>query len=101
MGTSFGPDPEGEHGLFYFRTNLDRLKIDSKNNIEFDFKRGHLFTEQITIENYTDSLDIENAGFSREIMFYKGQISGNLITLNCSSEYSDCYDSTMTFKLKK
>src|SRR5690242_15611990 len=38
-GKIFGPDPEEEHGLWFFRADLENLKIDELNKIEFEFSK--------------------------------------------------------------
>lgn len=98
-GKIFGPDPEGEHGLWFFRADLENVKVDTLNNIEFEFSQGYLYPDRITIENYLDSLNKDNAGISRGQIYYKGKISGDSIVFKCNPEY-DCYDETMTFRVK-
>jgi hypothetical protein len=98
-GKIFGPDPEGEHGLWFFRADLDNLKIDSLNNIEFDFSQGYLYPDRITMDNYLDSLSTDNAGFSRGQIYFKGKMSGDSIVFRCNPDY-DCYDEIMTFRVK-
>jgi len=98
-GKIFGPDPEGEHGLWFFRADLENIKVDSVNNIEFEFSQGYLYPDRITMDNYLDSLNTDNAGFSRGQIYYKGKISGDSIVFKCSPDY-DCYDATMTFRVK-
>jgi hypothetical protein len=98
-GKIFGPDPEGEHGLWFFRADLENLKIDSLNNIEFEFSQGYLYPDRITMDNYLDSLNTDNAGFSRGQIYYKGKISGDSIVFKCDPDY-DCYDQVMTFRVK-
>jgi hypothetical protein len=98
-GKIFGPDPEGEHGLWFFRADLENLKVDSLSNIEFEFSQGYLYPDRITMDNYLDSLNTDNAGFSRGQIYYKGKISGDSIVFKCNPEY-DCYDEAMTFRVK-
>ncbi len=98
-GKIFGPDPEGEHGLWFFRADLENLKVDSLDNIEFEFSQGHLYPDRITMDNYLDSLNTDNAGFSRGQIYFKGKMSGDSIVFKCSPDY-DCYDATMTFRVK-
>lgn len=98
-GKLFGPAPEGEHGLWFFRADLDNLRVDSLKNIEFEFSQGYLYPDRITMDNYLDSLSTENAGISRGQMYYKGKLSGDSIVFQCRPEY-DCYDEIMTFRLK-
>ena len=99
-GKLFGPDPEGEHGLWFFKADLKNLKVDSLNNIEFEFAQGYLYPDRITIDNYLDTLSTDNAGISKGLIFYKGKISGDSIVFKCTSEYNDCYDQAMTFRTK-
>ena len=100
-GKIFGPDPEGEHGLFFFKANLDNLRVDDLNKIEFEFVKGLLYSDQITIDDYLDTLTTDDAGISKGKIFYSGQIAGDSIIFSCTSEYDDCYDETMTFRVKK
>jgi hypothetical protein len=97
-GKIFGPDPEGEHGLYFFKANLEKLKLDSLNNIEFEFSKGDLYTEIITMENYLDSLNLENAGSSHGQIYYKGKMYRDSIVFKCTSQYNDCFDKVMTFR---
>lgn len=98
-GKLFGPAPEGEHGLWFFRAELENLKIDSLNNISFEFSQGYLYPHIITMENYLDSMSTDSAGFSRGQIYYKGKIAGDSILFMCEPEY-DCYVERMTFRLK-
>ena len=83
-GKMFGPQPEGEHGLAFFKADLKNIKIDSSENIEFEFTQGDLFDSQ-TLDNYLESLDSSKFGFSRALLTYKGKNYGDSLILNCTS----------------
>jgi hypothetical protein len=99
-GKIFGPLPEGEHGLAFFKADLKNIKIDRLENIEFEFTHGDLFDRQITINNYLESSDSSKFGFSRALLIYKGRNYGDSLILNCISEYYDCYTDVMKFMSK-
>jgi hypothetical protein len=100
-GEIIGPDPEGEHGLFFFHANLDSLKTDGLNKLEFQFVQGKLYQKQITLTNYNKLKEEDASGASKGKIYYKGVLSGDSLIFKCTSQYYDCYADEMVFKLKK
>jgi hypothetical protein len=101
IGTIFGPFPQGDHGLAFYRTQLKDLIVDDSLNISFSIVPGKLYEKQITLDNYRDNL--EAFGIDRGEQFFKGCfLADTLIRLNCVSEYYDCYTTeVMNFKIRK
>lgn len=100
-GLLIGPDPEGEHGLFFYKAQLINPLIDDSANIEFSIVPGKLYEKQITLENYTE--EFESSGRTRFEFFYRGKfLSDTAIVLNCASEFYGCYtNEEMIFRLRK
>lgn len=100
-GLIFGPFPEGDHGLAFYKSELKGLVVDDSLNVSFFLIPGELYEEQITLENYNGTL--QSFGIDRGEQFFKGKfLADTAINLNCSSEYYDCYTKEqMNFKLKE
>ena len=94
-GLMFGPDPEGEHGMFYFRTNLENLQVNG-SLINFNLAMGHLYHKPYTLNNYK-AVEYEVQGGSNGMQIYKGKLAGDSIVFTCDSD-GDCYDRVMVFK---
>lgn len=94
----FGPDPEGEHGLFYFNENLDSLNVNN-GIVSFSLVQRKLYLKPYTLNNYNKGVKYEVRGGSSEIQFFKGKLAGDSILFTCNSELgTECYDDTMVFK---
>ncbi|NDK55047.1 hypothetical protein [Pontibacter fetidus] len=100
-GEIIGPAPAGEHGLFYFYANLDSLRTDGKNSLEFQFAQGKLYQGQITLDNYEKLKEEDASGISKGKIYFKGAIAGDSLIFKCTSQYYDCYVDEMVFRLKK
>ena len=92
----FGPDPEGEHGMFYFKTNLDSIQVNN-DLISFSMKMDELYWKPYTLNNYNKGIKYEVQGGSNERQFFKGKLAGDSIVFTCDSD-GDCYGKTMVFK---
>lgn len=95
-GTIFGPDPEGEHGLLFFKSNLDSISLTG-NSISFSFVQGDLFDKALTLESYNKPSKQESKGWSSYRLYYKGSLQNDTIAFICSSEFYNCYADTMNF----
>lgn len=100
-GLIFGPSPEGEHGLAFYKTILKDLIIDDSSNVSFTVIPVPLYEQQITLSNYQEI--VKASGIDRGEQFFKGKLLGDtVIVLTCSSEFNDCYtNEPMNFVLKK
>jgi hypothetical protein len=97
----FGPDPQEEHGLYFFKENLDSVKIQN-GELYFSLVKRTLYAKQFTLDNYKTFPNI-NAGGSNVRTFYKGKLAGDSIVILCNNEeagYNDCYSDTMVFRKK-
>ncbi|SHH56707.1 hypothetical protein SAMN04488109_4397 [Chryseolinea serpens] len=99
-GKIFGPVPAEEHGLYFFRADLEKVKADS-SKIAFEFVQGDVFTTQITLNNYKDKFDGQGGGSSDARLTYTGTNYGDSLVFHCASEFYDCYADDMTFVRKK
>jgi hypothetical protein len=94
-----GPSPEGEHGLFYFKSLIDTISVDS-TNIKMKYVQGNLYSKQISLDE--KNLDQYNSGFSRNEFILEGKfLSDSLLMFNCKSDYGICYSDTLMFRLKR
>jgi len=94
----FGPDPEGEHGLFFFRENLDSVYANN-GFISFSLVERDLYLKPYTLNNYNKGIKYQVRGGSNERQFFKGKLTGDSIVFTCNSELGgECYGDTMVFK---
>jgi len=98
-GFLIGPSEDTEHGLFFFKANLNKLKIDGSNNIEFEITKGNLYRDHITPYNYKETYDWEPTGISNSKFSFKGKLESQKITLNCFSENANCLKDIFVFEL--
>lgn len=97
-GYMFGPYPAQEHGLLYYSSKLEDIKI--KNNmILFRIPGRNFFSEPFDLETYKDSL-LNSVGFSRNELKFSGTIENNKITLECVADPLECYSERMDFNIK-
>jgi hypothetical protein len=95
-GVFFGPSPEGEHGLFFFYADFEDIQVDDAATVDFRIRKGKLYQNEITLDNYT-SLGEDN-GYSRTLIHFSGQLTGDTLRLTCASEYDLDWDyQTMDF----
>lgn len=93
-GYMFGPYPAQEHGLFYFSSTLEDLKVDG-TNISFKIPRRDLFAKPFTIDNYANKP--EKIGFSNAFLIFSGRIDQGSVNLTCQSDPLECYSGAMKF----
>lgn len=96
-GMLFGPDPEGDEGLYFFKSDLDSVTL-SGNAISFSFVQKDLYEKPFTLKNYNKaSYKNPIVGGSRDRIFYKGTFHADTLTFICTSQNADCYADTMSF----
>lgn len=98
-GIMYGPSPEGEHRLYFFKAELENIEI-AGDSIIFEFVKGDFYGEQITQANFEQTSKLETYGGSSGKLEMRGKLTGNTLTLKCYSEFYECYDSEMKFYLK-
>jgi hypothetical protein len=99
-GVLFGPDPQGEEGMYYFKSDLDNIQLVG-NTISFHFEYGKLYQRPFTLANYNKNVSYKVAGGEHGELAYTGKLTGNTIVFTCVSNEGLCYaDNNMVFKKK-
>jgi hypothetical protein len=98
-GVMLGPDPEGDEGLYFFKENLDSIRIDS-GYISFSLVERTLYQRPFPLNNYENFSNVE-AGRSNDRQFFKGKLDGDSIVFSCQSPAYQCYEDTMVFRKRK
>ncbi|OQP66837.1 hypothetical protein A3860_00255 [Niastella vici] len=94
----FGPDPEGEHGLFYFKEDLDSVYTNN-GFISFSLVEHELYLKPYTLNNYNKGIKYEVRGGSNERQLFRGKLAGDSIVFTCNSDPGGmCYSDTMVFR---
>lgn len=99
-GTMLGVDPEGEEGVYYYKSSLKNIRING-DSLSFSLVQGDLFKKPFTVENYDKDFPNKKLGGSNSEHFYTGKIATDSMVLLCSSYTNDCFDDTMVFHRKK
>jgi hypothetical protein len=97
-GTLFGPDPEGENGVFYFRAALDSISIDN-NKVRFSCYKDTVFEKPFTLQNYKQKIKDQPGGFVGNRMLYRGYLRND--TLKLCTHNDNFYPDTMIFLERK
>jgi hypothetical protein len=95
----FGVGEEGEHGVYFFKENLDSVRIDN-GFLLFSLVKQTLYRRAFTLDNYNKDFPNEKGGGSNERMLFKGRLAGDSLELSCDGPDGGCYDNTMVFKKK-
>lgn len=92
-----GLERMGEHGLFHSLVEAENLVIQG-NKISFVVPERDLFVSPPA--NLSEAIQRKDtaAGFTRERLTLKGELSGNKIVLRCQAKHG-CPDDTMTFQM--
>jgi len=99
-GLLFGPVPEGEEGMYYFKENLDSVQVKD-DYITFSFVQSNLYEKPFTLANYDKNFKNKVVGRSNWRQYYKGKIGGDSIIFTCQSPSPpECYGDTLIFKKK-
>ena len=77
-----GVDPEGEHGVYYYKSSLKNIRING-DSLSFSLVQGDLFQKPFTVENYNREFPNKKLGGSNSEHFYTGKIAADSI-LVCS-----------------
>jgi hypothetical protein len=99
-GMMLGVDPEGEEGVYYYKSSLKNIRING-DSVSFSLVQGDLFKKPFTVENYDKGFPNKKLGGSNNEHFYTGKIAADSIVLLCSSYTHDCFADTMVFHRKK
>lgn len=100
-GVYYGLELAGEHGRFYYVTELTNLKIDNEGNISFDIPERELITEPVRTLAEAREMGMsedKKAGFTRDVIHMKGSMKSGYLEFECRSDSDSCYDKTMKFK---
>lgn len=95
-GKYFGTHDGKGHGVFFYKADVEKLKIEDKGEIEFEI--GDRLLYETTLFKIKDPSPDSAIGRTRDILKYKGQLDNNKIKLTCNSEYYDCWDKELTFE---
>lgn len=89
-GKYFGTHDGKEHGLYFYKVDMRKLKIGDSGEIEFELGERWLYEEtQFKIKDpETDS----PMGRTGDILKFRGMVTGNKIKLTCNSEVNRCWD---------
>lgn len=96
----FGPSPEEEHGMFYFKSKMKEFKLIDSLNFSIKLEKGSLFKDSLTFTNLQNFIESESAGFDNTIIELTGVIlSKDSISIDCNSEYKyDCFGKGKIFR---
>lgn len=95
-GKYFGTHDGKGHGVFFYKADIEKLKIGDNGEIEFEI--GDRLLYETTLFKIKDPSPDSAIGRTRDILKYKGQLDNNKIKLTCNSEYYDCWDEELTFE---
>lgn len=99
-GLMFGPVAAGEEGLYFFKENLDSVRVDNGFML-FSLVQSNIYQKPFTLGNYDKKFPNEVLGGSNFRQFFKGKVEGDSIIFTCNSlTGAECYADTMVFKKK-
>ncbi len=94
-GKYYGTHDGKGHGVFFYKADIEKLKIGDKGEIEFEIGDRLLYeTTQFKIK---DPLPDSAIGRTRDVLKYQGQFDKDKIKLACDSDFYDCWDKELTF----
>jgi len=90
-----GLERAGEHGLFYYVVELEKLAVAPDGSINFEIGEREFFTKRPPLSHIGGKAD---GGFARLHMRFSGRIVEGDLVLQCSDEDGSCPDSSLRFK---
>lgn len=94
-GVMNGLERAGEHGLFYYVVEVEKLSVTPDGSISFEIGERAFFTKRPALSLLGGNGD---GGFARSRMHFSGRLVGEDIVLQCADEDGSCPDSTLRFK---
>jgi len=94
-GKYFGTHDGKEHGVFFFKADIEKLEIRDKGEIEFEI--GDRLLYESTQFKIKDPSPDSTVGRTSDILRYKGRITADKLKLTCDSDAYDCWDKELTF----
>ena len=101
-GTYIGCEDNGEAGIFYYNSYMQKLEISDRGKISFFIKERILQKNSLSFYSKVQEFKFANIkddqGFAKSKLIYTGQFVGKKIQINCSSADSTCWKDEMVFK---
>lgn len=94
-GIMNGLERAGEHGLFYYVVEVEKLTVAPDGSIGFEIGERSFFTKRPALSRLGGNGD---GGFARSRLRFSGRTVGEDIVLQCADEDGSCPDSTLRFK---
>lgn len=94
-GVMNGLERAGEHGLFYYVVEVEKLFVAPDGSISFEIGERQFFRKRPNLSHLQGSGD---GGLARSRMRYSGRIAGGDLVLQCADDDGSCPDSTLRFK---
>lgn len=95
----FGPSPEGEHGMYFFKSDVKEFEQIDSLSFKAILVKGLLYPDSITFESLGGLDTLKSAGFDNTELKLRGQfISGDSLIIDCvaQNEY-DCFGTGKLF----
>jgi hypothetical protein len=94
-GVMNGLERAGEHGLFYYVVEVEKLSVAPDGSLSFEIGERSFFTKRPALSQLGWNGD---GGFARGRMRFSGRIVGEDIVLQCADDDGSCPDSTLRFR---
>lgn len=94
-GIMNGLERAGDHGLFYYVVEIEKLAVTPDGSINFEVGEREFFTKRPSLSHLGGK---EDGGFARTHMRFSGRIVDGYLVLQCNDEDGSCPDSTLRFK---
>jgi len=94
-GIMNGLERAGEHGLFYYVVEVERLAVEPDGSIRFEIGERSFFRKRPALSQLRGEGD---GGLARSRMRFSGRIEGADLVLRCQDDDGSCPDSTIPFK---
>jgi len=94
-GIMNGLERAGEHGLFYYVVEVEKLAVAPDGSISFEIGERAFFTKRPALSHLGGNGD---GGLARTRMRFSGRIVGEDIVLQCNDEDGSCPGPTLRFK---
>lgn len=94
-GIMNGLERAGEHGLFYYVVEIEKLAVAPDGSINFEIGEREFFTKRPPLSHLGGKAD---GGFARPHMRFSGRIVDGYLVLQCNDEDGSCPDSSLRFK---
>jgi hypothetical protein len=98
-GLIFGPYPAGDEGLYFFKEDLDSIRVDS-GYLSFSFVQHKYYQKPFTFKNYDKPFPNPVLGGGQYRFRFKGKMENGAIVFICNAEFGQCYADTMVFRKK-